>query len=69
MKIVKLTRDMRPWRAGDDAVLPDELAEKLLKLGEAQDPRPYPPSDVAPAAPRETLSLKKKPGYFTRKKD
>lgn len=68
MRIVTITRDMRPYRAGQDAVLPDDLADKLLKSGEAKDPRPFPPPDVAPAKPVGTLTLPKSK-YFTRKKD
>ncbi len=68
-QIVTIVRDMRPWRAGQDAVLPDDLADKLVKAGDAQNPRPYPPQDVAPAVPvgTETLTLKRPRPYFTRK--
>jgi hypothetical protein len=70
MRIVKLSRDMRPWRAGQDAVVPDEVADKLVEAGDATDPRPYPPEDVAPAVPvgSGTLTLKRPRGYFTRKR-
>jgi hypothetical protein len=51
MKIVTFTRDMRPWQKGQDAVIPDELAAKVVASGEAENPRPFPPEDVAPAAP------------------
>ncbi len=47
MKIVTLTRDMRPWRAGDRPVIPDAVAERLVANGDATDPRPFPPEDVA----------------------
>lgn len=68
MKIVKLTKDLHPWREGQDAVLPDELATQVLKSGEATDPRPFPPPDVAPAVPvGKTLTLPRK-GYLTRKR-
>jgi hypothetical protein len=50
-RIVRITRDMRPWSAGQDAVLPDDLAAKLIKSGEAENSRPYPPPDVAPTVP------------------
>lgn len=69
-----MTRDMRPWRKGEDAVLPDEMAEKLLKAKEAENPRPYPPPDVAPP-PEEPPPKKDTPPvlkgtrpYFTRNK-
>jgi hypothetical protein len=69
MKIVKLTRDMRPWREGQDAVLPDDLADKLVKAGDAKDSRPFPPQDVAPAVPVVAEPLLKRPRpYFTRKR-
>ena len=71
MKIVRISRDMRPWRAGQDAVLSDELAEKLIKSGEAENPRPYPPADVT--APRKedrpTIHLPRAKPYFTRKRE
>jgi hypothetical protein len=47
MKIVTLTRDMRPWRAGDRPVVPDVLAEALITAGDAKDPQSFPPADVA----------------------
>lgn len=69
MKMVTLTRDMKPWREGDSAALPDELADKLIKAGEAKDPRPYPPPDVAPAVPVAARpALKPARPYFTRKR-
>lgn len=46
MKIIKLTRDMHPWRKGDDAVVPDALAEQLVSKNEAEGVRPFPPLDV-----------------------
>jgi hypothetical protein len=45
MRIVTLTRDMRPWHKGQDAVLPDALAAKLIKAGEATNEREYPPRE------------------------
>lgn len=70
MRIVTLARDMRPHRAGDDRVLPDELAAALIASGDARDSRPFPPPDVAPAVAvgevkRPVLSAKQR--YFTRK--
>ena len=72
MKIVRLTKDIRPWRCGQDAVLPDGLAIDLVDSGDAEDMRPFPPDDVAArssdAQPsptlREKLHLPKK--YVTR---
>jgi hypothetical protein len=72
MKIIKLNRDLRPWRAGQDAVVPDDVAAKLLASGDATDSRPYPPADVAPSTPvggRPILKLKRPRSYFTRKQE
>lgn len=48
MRVVKMTKSMRPYGAGDSAALPDDLAEKLIAAGEAEDSGPFPPPDVAP---------------------
>lgn len=66
MQIVKLTRDMRPWQKGQDVVLPPAIAEKLIANGEAENPRPYPPPDVAPAVPVGVAPQPKR--YMTRKR-
>jgi len=50
MKLVDLTRDIRPWRAGDSAALPDDIADRLVGAGEAKNPRPWPPTATAPAS-------------------
>lgn len=47
MRMVKLTKDMRPWRAGDKVPLATDLADKLILSGEASDAGPWPPADVA----------------------
>lgn len=47
---VTLTADMRPWRKGDDIHISPQLAEALVKKGEAKDPRPF-QSQIAPAVP------------------
>ena len=39
MKLVRLTKDLKPWHAGDDKLLDDELADRLLASGEAENPR------------------------------
>jgi len=69
MRIVTITRDLRPWQARQDAVLPDALAERLVKEGAAENPRPYPPADVAPVvqvnAPPAATSRKR---YSTRER-
>ncbi len=67
MRIVTFTRDMRPWQAGADAVLPDAIAEKLVADGDAKDLRPFPPADVVPDRPlaAQTLTVSHK-RYMTR---
>jgi hypothetical protein len=45
MKVVQLTTDLKPWRRGDDAILPDELADKLVASGEGINPRPFNPKE------------------------
>ena len=69
MRIVEMTRDMRPYAKGQDAVLPDDLAAKLLKDGEAKNPRPFPPPDVAPPKDRVATPIPPvKSRYMTRNK-
>lgn len=72
-RIVRLTRDMRPWRTGDDIVVPLEQAELLVKNGEGEDIRPYPPADVAPppgGSPTNLVGVTaiKPKRYLTRKR-
>ena len=67
-RIVKLTRDMKPWGKGQDAVLPDELAAKMIKSGDAEDSRPFPPPDVAPRVPVAAPLPPGKGRYITRKR-
>jgi hypothetical protein len=68
MRIVQMTRDLRPWAKGQDAVVPDGVAQKLLKDGDAADSRPFPPPDVAPAVPVGPTRPQTKRGYMTRKR-
>lgn len=42
MKRVTLARDIRPWRAGQQRVVPDAVATRLLEDGLAENPRPFP---------------------------
>lgn len=63
MRLVELTRDLRPWRAGDSALVPQDIAERMVASGEATNMRPYPEtvaSTPPPAPPRRV-------GYLTRK--
>jgi len=59
---------MRPWRGGQDAVIPEALAAKLVASGEAKNSRPFPPPDVAPAIPVGTTEVMRPKRYFTRKR-
>ena len=45
-KTVELTRDLRPWHAGDKVFLPDDEADKLIAEGKARpvaEPKKPPP--------------------------
>lgn len=68
MRIVEMTRDMRPYAKGQDAVLPDDVAAKLLQEGDAKNPRPFPPPDVAPKNRVATQIPPVKSSYMTRNK-
>ena len=37
MKIVTLNRALRPWGKDDQAVLPDDMAQRLVDSGEARE--------------------------------
>jgi hypothetical protein len=60
MKLVELTRDMRPWRAGDSALVPDVVADAMVKAGEAHNARPFPPEADKPAPPPRGTYLTRK---------
>ena len=61
MKTVTLTRDMRPWRDGDDIHVPDDVAGTLIAAGEARDARPFPPgSEVKEPERRRYLTKGKR---------
>lgn len=70
MRLVTMTKDLRPYRAGDPAVLSDELAAELIAADPpyAKDSRPYPPPDIAPDPATLGIELPPKRGYFTRKR-
>ena len=63
MKLVELTRDLRPWRAGDSALVPDMVADAMVKAGEAHNARPF-PHTAEPADPAESP----RGTYLTRKR-
>jgi hypothetical protein len=58
MKLVKLTRDMYPNRAGDTRLLPDNVAARLEASGEIE---PNPPDWPARPAPVERHPLSPPP--------
>lgn len=64
MKQVTFTKDMAPHKAGESRVLPDPVADRLVASGEASDPRPFPPADVAPATAVGDAAPPRKPGKF-----
>lgn len=75
MQIVTFTRDMRPWRKGQDAVLEDSLVTRLLENKEkhedgpaVENPRPFPPSDVAPTVRVAAPVPAAKGRFMTRKR-
>jgi len=41
MKMVTLTKDMRPWRSGDRVPLPDAVADSIVASGEGKDAVSY----------------------------
>jgi len=55
MKLVEFTRDMRPYSRGGQALLPDELADRLAQNGEAvlltTPVQPFATSDKPQPAP------------------
>lgn len=68
MRVVTLTKALRPFGKGDKAVLPDEVAERLVKDGDATDSHPYPPPDVAPTKAAATAAMTPRRPYLTRKR-
>ncbi len=64
MKLVELTRDLRPWRAGDSALVPDAGADAMVKAGEAHSARPFPP----PAEASAEVPERPRGSYLTRKR-
>lgn len=44
MKTVTLTQDLRPWRAGDEIHIEDDVAARLIENGEAKNPKPFRPA-------------------------
>jgi hypothetical protein len=42
MKLVQMTRDMRPWQKGHDALVPDDVARSLVAAGDAENSRDFP---------------------------
>lgn len=52
MKLVKMTRDMRPFQKDHDALLPDTVAERLVKEGSATNQRDYPATPAEGSKPK-----------------
>ena len=54
--LVRLAKDMRPKRRGEDYLLPYEVARDLLRRGDVTDPRTRDgePIDMASMEPRRT---------------
>jgi hypothetical protein len=59
MILVELTRNMLPRRAGEDVLLPNDLAEALIEQGQARNPRDR--FGVALTLPLEAQPPKLKP--------
>jgi hypothetical protein len=59
MMLVTMTRDMRPWQAGHDVLLPKAVAEKAIAEGAAVP---------AATAPAQTAEDKPPARYLTRAK-
>lgn len=70
MRVVTMTRDLRPWRAGEDAFLPDEVAARLIESGDAKHMRPFPPGSGSEAPAHESVPDGERPRprrYMTRR--
>jgi hypothetical protein len=57
MQLVKFSRDMAPYNKGDTRLVPDDLADTLMKSGDIDDMQPFPESGSEPAPKRKKLSL------------
>jgi hypothetical protein len=51
MKLVTFTRDMKPQQAGDQRLVPDDMAARLVAEGSAKDPRDWSPKTAAEPSP------------------
>jgi hypothetical protein len=65
---VTLTRDMRPYGAGQELYLPDGIAAGLIATGEAENPRPWPPTAAMqePPVEDEPRPARRKQTYLTK---
>lgn len=67
MKTVEFTTDIRPWQRGATAVLPDDVAGRLVASGEAVNPRPFPETAAEDEPPRKSrLTLPQRTPYQTK---
>ena len=57
-----MTRDMRPFRARQEPVVPDEVATQLVEEGAAVNPRAWPAQEAAQALPQAAGRYKTKRG-------
>jgi hypothetical protein len=57
---VTLTRDLRPWRKGDDIHITPALADSLVKKGDATNPRAFVPPNAS-AVPVRTQTAPARP--------
>ncbi len=53
-----MTRDMRPYRQNDTAVLPDDVADSLVANGDAQNPAAWPEAASLTPPPAKRLKTK-----------
>jgi hypothetical protein len=60
MKMVELTREMRPHHAGEKRVVPDALAEKLIASGDAKACASVYDKATTPASGGRTYKTRKK---------
>lgn len=71
MKLVTLTRDLRPWRENDRVPVPDDVADRLVADGDATDPGVFPEGAQPPQKPtvieRITGTLKLPAGRYKTK--
>lgn len=63
MKLVTMTRDMRPFQANHDALLPDDVADRLIAAGDARLPAGQ---TQAPVQPQKPVERRRGQNYLTK---